>query len=147
LIILQSIDDHDQLAEIDEGTGFVTFFARHGRASVPATGSRGLFSFIDGLLVCAFRHNKELQLRIDDKVFPLDDTMQAQIMRDGRNTFVLRRRSDRSVVTEITYEARNPDPPLDMDPTPFVDEEDFDLFLLVCNLVNDPGRSRRAFGI
>lgn len=80
--------------------------------------------------------------RFDETIFCLTDDTVARIdPGDSRNRFTLLRGEE--TLIEIDYYPRILDPPLSLDPTPFVEEEHFDIFLFINNCVNDKARLAR----
>ena len=52
---------------------------------------------------------------------------------------------DDDLIFTLTYNRPRIDPPLELDPTPFVEEEDFDFCLFLLNVLSDPGRKERIY--
>ena len=82
---------------------------------------------------------------MDNKDFELTAQTHIKIVHldDGANCIIVLRNG----VSLFTWAYRRPtvDPPMEYDPTPFVEHEDFDFCLFVHNVANDPGRRERIF--
>jgi hypothetical protein len=79
-----------------------------------------------------------LHFRLDDLDFLLDDATVIDLEQGPQSTLLVRR--NRSVLHTWTYVAPVLDPPLHEDPTPFVEDEDFDFGLFVHNVTNSARR-------
>lgn len=86
-----------------------------------------------------------MHFRVDDEDFELTAETSVRLVRENEttNTIMLFRGED--LLFACTYQRPTIDPPLKYDPTPFVDEEDFDFCLFVYNVANDPGRKARIY--
>jgi hypothetical protein len=86
-----------------------------------------------------------LHFRVDDEDFELTEETSVRLVRENEttNTIMLFRRED--LLFAWTYQRPLIDPPLKYDPTPFIEEEDFDFCLFVYNVANNPGRKARIY--
>jgi hypothetical protein len=142
-MLLQSHKSFNTMADYDPVTGtFVTF----SRSSEPARASgkkAGAFDDIGGKRALLFRLAGVLYLQVENQRMQMDDhAIELQSVHGRR---VLQVFSDGKVVLELTYDPPILDPPRAMDPTPFVEEEDFDFGLLLSNLSRDRSRQSRMY--
>ena len=86
-----------------------------------------------------------MHFRVDDEDFELTAETSVKLVpvKETTNTIMLFRGED--LQSSWTYQRPALDPPLKYDPTPFVEEEDFDFCLFVYNVANDPGRKARIY--
>ena len=89
-----------------------------------------------------------MHLLIDDKDIILTDSI--KIIYDQKNSQgnISLRIIDKignQVITELKYTKPKIIPPLEVDPTPFVEEEDYDYGLFLSNVVDDPDRKNRIY--
>lgn len=104
----------------------------------------GVFSLIAGRRTLFYRWNGRLRLRLgEDAPIELENSQAHWDCSGDQATFILRRSG-----TRILYERYSVSPDvlsIGDDPTPFAEAEDFDLFLLVRNVLADPARAARIF--
>ncbi|WP_162655987.1 hypothetical protein [Tuwongella immobilis] len=84
-----------------------------------------------------------LYLQIADLQLPMDRHV-VELRSDNINR-TLRVLADGAVVCELRYNVQPLDPPLLDDPTPFIEDEDFDFGLLLANVSQDNTRQQRMF--
>jgi hypothetical protein len=143
-MILACHTEFDLMAEYDPVRGgFEVFSRRVNPQRVPRQLS-GLFDRISQNLVLLFRHVGILFLDIGGLRLTMSD--HAVHLDHLGGLRVLRILANGKIVFELPYDAPIIDPPLSQDPTPFVDEEDFDFALFLRNLSQDPARQARIFG-
>lgn len=143
MIVLASQERYNILAEVDPATGKFELFTRPADKNLYTV--HGYYSELDGHIFMLYRYDKLLYFRVDDEVFTLTDDIGIQLeSRDQFNNRLIVKQNDRKVF-EITYRRPVVDPPLSLDPTPLISEEDFDFGLLVFNVAKDPERKSRYF--
>ena len=141
---LQSFYRFNELIVQDEN-GSIT---RYSRSELPPRlldKVNGRFAEEGKDLVCFYRQNGHLVLTIGPNTFSLDAEMSASIQwEDGRNTFVLNESGNDRL--RHHYVPKPLIPPLELDlVSTCVEREDFDMFLFIANVMNDPGRRDRIF--
>jgi hypothetical protein len=146
MILLQSKDRFDSLAELDVTTGAVSWISRSGVGEVAWEEIYGSFSCLAGRLVMLYRLEGVLRLRIDELTFLLTGIHSLDRMLLGENMARLTLFEGDTSIFSMTYRRPEVFPPLALDPTPFVEEEDFDFGLFLYNVLNDPGRRARIYG-
>ena len=137
-MILACQDIFDQLAELDLRDSSVRFLSRkqHPELSASVAGS---FSIVNEMMVSLYRVHGGLYFRVGDQVFQVTDDTTSTLETDGKNRrFRLLEREN--VRVDLTYLTPELEIPLSIDPTPFVEEEDFDFLLFVHNVLTQPGR-------
>jgi hypothetical protein len=142
-MLVQSHQSFDTVADYDPATQ--TFFAFSRRAeparlSEPITGA---YEILGGKRIVLYRRRNALYLDVDHRTIPLNehsvDVLSAKSYR------LLRISRGGNVVLELKYPAPVLDPPVAEDPTPFVQEEDFDFGLFLRNVSRDTARQSRMY--
>lgn len=105
----------------------------------------GMFADIGEHKLALFRHDKML-LKVDDSIIELDEGTSALIEKKKQSHSLLIRTGEQMIL-ELDYHPMVLDPPLDIDPTPFVEEEDFCFALFLYNIINDKARLRRVYNL
>jgi hypothetical protein len=151
-VLLQSAERARDFARFDPITGKMDFFSEDGapREQLQADSS-GRFSFVEGALVVFYRDNGVLKLRIGDEEHVIDEETSSRIDK-GRNRLIasLRRsrRHNQFLLTQngetvMTFNYQAPETSnIPFDPTPFVEEEDFDFMLFIHHVLDDSPRRK-----
>jgi hypothetical protein len=142
-MILQSHTNFDQLAAFDPNFQSVRFLSRkrHQELSASIVGS---FSIVNDMMVSFYRVHGVLYFRIGDQEFELTDDTRSTLETDGNyRKFQLLKREN--VLVDLTYLTPESEIPLSIDPTPFVEEEQFDFLLFVHSVLTEPGRRNRVW--
>lgn len=104
----------------------------------------GSFSYAAGQRVMFYRWDGDLRLRVGDTVPVNLKSVTADWSRSGDLvTFVLRRQGQ-NILKEV-YPLSPDIRSIDGDPTAFVEPEDFDIFMLVRNVLHDHDRADRIY--
>ena len=104
----------------------------------------GLSQKIGKTRLTIFRHKNRLNLIFKNELIELNDKIASELKRIGTN-LVLTLKQDGKIVFEHKHKQIKSIIPIEEDPTPFVDAEDFDLRILIHNVLTDNGRSERIF--
>lgn len=143
---VQSFDRFDVVGAFDEGGGAIaTYRMDEMPTALRSEPTRGRFGFLSGLLVCLYRAEDGLWLRIGGRAARLaDDVKPTWSPSDPLVTLALLDGPD--VLAKVDY-APGPEwgPPLSDDPTPFVEAEDWDFGLWIVNIATTPERAARMF--
>jgi len=142
-MLLQSHRHFDIVAHYDPATREFAAFSRTAEPARAAGPVAGHFDFLGEALTLIFRLDGGLFVEIGGRRFPLD-RVAVDIRSDNRHRH-LRVVSEGKEVVELTYDAPKLDPPLSVDPTPFVQAEDFDFGLFLQNVSRDPARLGRMY--
>ena len=104
----------------------------------------GLSQKIGKTRLTIFRHKNRLNLIFKNELIELNDKIASELKRIGTN-LVLTLKRDGKIVFEHKHKQIKSIIPIEEDSTPFVDAEDFDLRILIHNVLTDNGRSERIF--
>ncbi|MCD4738513.1 MAG: hypothetical protein K8R89_04565 [Anaerolineae bacterium] len=145
MILLQSNDRFADLAKLDTSTGRVSWFSRQVDSTIASRPIRGHIAQLGGHTLCFYRKEKVLHFRVDDEDLELTEETQVELVhvRDAVNCITVLRHE--VPLFAWTYQRPVIDPLLEYDPTPFIDEEQFDFCLFVYNVANDPDRRERIY--
>lgn len=104
----------------------------------------GWFSMVTDRRVLFYRWGGELRLRVGDAT-PIRLTGLQADWRSSRGKARFALRDGRTVVLREVHSLSRDIELIDSDPTPFVEPEQFDIFLFVRNVLHDPARMQRVF--
>jgi hypothetical protein len=151
-MLLQSVKQSLEFAEFDPETSKLHFFRRAEYLS-PNEFIRlsGLYEKVGDTLVCFYRCEGELRLRIGEREIPITDDVSSVLERSSNNLLTRLRSAltltpmfsfwrlfeSGKMILEFRYIAPEPEKRSPLDFTAFVDEEDEDFILFVHNVMND----------
>ncbi|MBA3241759.1 MAG: hypothetical protein H0T60_11085 [Acidobacteria bacterium] len=143
-MILQSKDKFSELARLNLDTGEVAFVSKHSDPALKKSVPSGGYSIVNGVMCSLYKVGGGLYLRVGEQAFEITDDVKATLNRSAKkHTFQLLR--NENLLLEFIYPPPKLDIPLADDPTPFIEEEDFDFLLFVTNVLNDKGRRQRVY--
>jgi hypothetical protein len=102
----------------------------------------GWFGSLGGTPVALFVRAGTVTLLVVDKVLPVDENTAARLSDHG-GTRVLTLYLGTRCEVRLPYPRPKPWPPLAVDPTPMIEEEDSDYRLFLRNVIEDRERQRR----
>jgi len=143
VLILESNDRFDDIAELDTATGRITWYSRRKHREIDTTAIDGHIAVVDGYPVCLYRLDGELNLRIGAVTVELMDDASVRLTGEGIRVLSIRRRGVECC--KWSYARPVIDPPLSKDTTFGVEEEHFDFGLFVRNVMADPARRERMY--
>lgn len=141
IMLVQSHTVFNEVAEFDPETGALEVFPRSIDERVEI---RGHYAILSGVLVVLYRTGDGLNLRIGSTVLVGGELLSVT---HARKVTDCRLSVTRSGVPplEINYTVSLLDPPLALDPTPFVEDEDFDFGLFISNVLQSPTRRQQIY--
>ena len=143
-MILQSKDNFDNLAELDHDTGAYRFFSRKEQPELSLTRPSGVFSFLNGTVSSLYRKDDLLYFRVGDRAVELADDVTSVLTQENNNRVFQLIKNGKAEIC-FTYQPPVNDVPLTADPTPFIEDEDFDFLLFVHNVLTETGRRNRVY--
>ena len=143
-MLLQSHKSFAMVGEYDPVMDTFVTLSRYDEPSHASCPISGVFDYVGANRVLLFRLADVLYLQVDGHRMPMADL--AIELRSVNGRRVLEVLSHGKNVLELTYDPPHLDPPLALDPTPFVEEEDFDFGLLLANVSRDRNRQARIYG-
>jgi hypothetical protein len=144
MIWLQSNEKFDSLAEYDPKNGMLTKHSRKNLGSnVPET-TDGFYSELTNGVFILYRFNDNLYFRANDNDFILDSVTEVVVSgpQEKRELKVL---CNGKMIFKTIYSSHDIGP-LSNDPTPFIEDEDFDFGIFVSNISKSPKRKDILLG-
>ena len=141
-MILESKDVFDQLAELDPKSGTYRLLSRKEHPELASMS--GGFSIIEGTMLSLYRRDGALYFGAADQEFELTDNVTSTLTQEDTERVFQLIRDGKSLV-RFNYRPPAPEVPLNIDPTPFVEEEDFDFLLFVHEVLTRSGRRHRVY--
>lgn len=142
-VILQSQNASSKFGMLDLASRELRRFSN---AEKPHKETQGIFRDTEVGVVCFFRSKQGLSIAVEKQLIVFEDNTKIMIQHatEGRKHFSVQRGED--IILSLTYNHPTIDPPLGFYQffSP-VDEEDFDIFLLIHNVFNDLERRNRIF--
>jgi len=142
------MEKFDDLIEYDPVTSKKRKISKKVQPAYIGQAIQGSFSELGKHLVFLFRIDETLHLVIDNEHIVLDNNIRIIRVSDKSDetiTFMIIDIFSNETIIEIKYQKPNIYPALEFDPTPFVDEEDFDYGLFLSNVLNDVDRRNRVY--
>ncbi len=143
MVWLQSKDRFSRVAKLDPPTGGLAIFERRDVKDLPKR-LAGSFSQIDGHLLALYSLRGELRFLADGVDFPLGSGTSVEWTARGSHR-TLRVRREGHLAKEVLYSVTT-DEQFENDPTPFVEDEDFDFGLFVSRVSKCKKRQRVLLG-
>ncbi|HTW57167.1 MAG TPA: hypothetical protein VMD99_03440 [Terriglobales bacterium] len=141
MILLQSQDSFDKMALLDGPGGNLHWIEKQ---NAPRQRLQGHFSQLGNSTLLFYRNNDgSLHFRIDERDIDLSNDI-VVIWSPGLATNLSVVESGKPVLT-FQYRSIQLEPPLELDPTPMVEMEDYDFGLFVANVTQDPERRARIY--
>lgn len=143
-MLVESHDKHSEVGEFDPDTGRLTRLERNKAAALLDQKLCGHFADLGEVLGILYLHEGHLMLRLDRTKTPATaETVRWEA--DGPRAILSI--VDASIVVASARYRRGPatGPKLSVDPTPFIEPEDWDFGLFVRNVVGDTERARRIY--
>jgi hypothetical protein len=142
-VILQSRDDFNKFGVLDLSSREIRVFSKAKKSYKEA---HGIFRHTEAGVVCFFRSSQGLSIVVDKQLIVLanNDKILLQPTGNEQKHFSIQRGNN--TIFSLTYTPPEIHPPLDVFQffSP-IEEEDFDIFLLIHNICNDSERRSVAF--
>jgi hypothetical protein len=143
-MILQSSDVFDMLLDLNPESGAYRYLSRKEHPEIPLTKPSGAFSILNDTMLMLYRKDGVLHFRVGDRTIELGDDVTSSVTSENDNrVFQLIKNGSPEIC--LTYSLPVQEVPLSADPTPFVEEEDFDFLLFVHNVLTNTGRRNRIY--
>ncbi len=144
MLWLQDNEEYDKLMLLDPDGGQLTPQSRRVLGSEAPTQTDGFFAFLGGVFVALYRCRGELVLRVGHVTIPLADDIVAEVAGPSSRRVLSVLRGGHEIVQHVY--AIDASLKFLEDPTPFVDDEDFDFGLYVANISQNRKRKEVMFG-
>jgi len=145
MIWLQSNDKYNEVAEYDPEKGTFTIMYRNTLGNNAPMSTDGFFTILSSVLLMLYKFDKELFIRVGDLCIPLSDDVVATVSGDARNRLLIVKRSGEEVV-HLNYMLDH-SKKIPNDPTPFIEDENFDFGLFLSNVSVSDMRKKVLLGL
>lgn len=143
-MILQSQDRFDEIAVLNLSTGETNFVSKSKHPELASQPTSGWYSVVDNVMCRLYRKEGVLFLGVGKQTFKLLDDVGSRLIR-GQDSSTFQLISNGDLLFSFKYNLPKLDVPLKNDPTPFIEEEDFDFLLFVDNVLKDKARRQRIY--
>lgn len=143
-IVLQSRDTFDEVAVFNPQTKEFSKFSKADRQDLAKIQINGFYSHISNRLICLFLHNRNLVFKSDNELVELDNDTKVllEIADENQNHFTIQKGGE--IIFSLTYTRPSITPPISAYQFfSMVEEEDFDIFLLIYKICNNSERKER----
>lgn len=146
-MILRSFSDYAILVEFDPVNAVAKKISPSGRASSRADWNVcGVFGELAGALVSLYRAKGVIYLQIDGDAYLLDENVSVSYQKSASTcSLAVKSLLPDGKGCRVDYPAPEVIGAVGEDPTPFVDEEDFDFGLMIFNVASDAERRWRMY--
>jgi hypothetical protein len=145
MIWLQSNEKYNVLAKYDHADGSYALVYKTDLANKSAPNTDGIFSFLSSVFVAIYKYDQQLFLRIGGKSIPLTNDTVVTVGGDVNNR-VLTIGTGGSCIVSLNYKLDKKDEFIN-DPTPFIENEDFDFGIFLTNISMSDERKRVLLGL
>jgi hypothetical protein len=142
-MILESNEIFDQLGNLDPATASFQLFSRKQHPELAAL-IAGSFSMVNGTMVSLYRIGGILYFRIGDQELEITDDIHSTLVPDDKHR-IFRLVQGENILVNFGYLPPDSKIPLDIDPTPFAEEEHFDFLMFVHHVLAESGRRYRVW--
>jgi len=145
MIWLQSKQFFDRVAHFNPITGEYNLLSKKLQQNGNNIDTKGQYDFLSGAFFAVYKYGDNLILRVDKKTFCIDDDLVVNVKGDLSDRIVSIIYKHKEVLT-LNY-TLDGTVKFDNDPTPFVDNEDFDFGLFISNITKSKSRKNVLLGL
>ena len=145
-IVMQSRDTLDERAVFNPRTNEFSKFSKADRQDLAKSPTNGFYSYINNRLICFFLYKQNFVFKSDDELIELGDDTKVLLEMGDNNQNRFRIQKGREIIFSLAYTRPALTPPISAHQFfSMVEEEDFDIFLLIFNICNSSEREDRIF--
>ncbi|WP_339909777.1 hypothetical protein [Symmachiella dynata] len=137
---LQSSDLFNDVAEWDERTGVWRVRSKSSEGGEIPSEIDGFYSILSGVFCAIYRSNGELVVRIGEAQIKFSNKVEITVGGPPEKRCLSLMENG---IERVKHEYAVNSEPIENDPTPFVEDEDFDFGLFLSNIAHDPNRQAR----
>jgi hypothetical protein len=143
-IVMQSRDEFNEVAVFNPRTKEFSKFSKTDRQDLAKIQINGFYSHINNRLICFFLYNRNLIFKSDDELIELGDDTKVLLEIADNNQSYFRIQKGGEIVFSLAYTRPSIIPPISAYQFfSMVEEEDFDIFLLIYKICNNSERKER----
>lgn len=141
-ILLQSFDSIGELVELDPDSRNIQSFCKVEHDNAGKESICGFYATLGDKTLAFYLHEDHLYFQVNESYYVIAENPRVELDYKGVGaTLRLEIKSDTTL--KISYERPILVVPLEEDPTPFVEEEDFDFGLFIFNILTHQARKER----
>ncbi len=145
MLWLQSNDEFDRIAEYDHDTGDYAQKSKNALGAEAAPATDGFFEILAGTFVAIYKMDQQLFLRVGSQRLPLHEDIKITVEELSDSERVLTVEAAGVTKATLSYEI-DVSRKFAFDPTPGVEDEDFDFGLFVRAIHKSDERKRIIWG-
>lgn len=148
MVLLRCYGQYRDFVQLANESGLIKFLDRMDLENARKQNINGLYTNIGDFFAAFYRVGPQLFFRLNEQVLFLNESVTCTLKKEGEKKTLSFFQAD-SLLLSWTYDDPVPgrweERHYGEDPTPMVSEEDFDLGLLVKNVMSSQGRKKRIF--
>jgi hypothetical protein len=145
--VLRSLEKYNEMALLDSESGEISFYAKADQIEIAFKLPNGVFSSFDGKIISLYRIGDKLIFLTEATVIEFQDQDKVSIesVDNEHNRFKILR--GEKVLFSWIYRRPKIEPSISASQmiNPWIEEEDFDICLLIYNVVMNKNRAQRIF--
>jgi hypothetical protein len=106
--------------------------------------TNGRFEYLGSVIVAEYVFDGNIYIRVNEKTIKVSPKIGAYVIKRKKER-ILTITDDGCPVINVFYEIAEEWDPIN-DPTPFIDDEDFDFGLFIANIISNPNRQKVMLG-
>lgn len=144
MIWLQSNETYNEIAEYDHFSGSYLIKSRDSVSKSSLSNIDGTYAFLSNEFVAIYKFGTEMFVRIGTHSIQLIGDVKITVKGDPASRKLSVKKNKEELVT-VNYALNNSNV-YSHDPTPFIDDEDFDFGLFISNIASNESRKRVLLG-
>jgi hypothetical protein len=145
-VILRSFDEYDVLVSFSPESGKIERTSQAELGTGRELRVEGEYAYLGNVLVAVYRSEDQLYFQAQGQIVALDSSTTVDHQCEGGLCRLKVRQSGQGgKVIQVDYLEPDLILPIEDDPTPFIDAEQFDFGLFVSNLAKDSDRCSRVY--
>ena len=150
MIYLQCMNEFNKVAQLNPLSGKVVFFSKNKQPDEANQPKIGTFACVDDKIICFYRYNNELNIKINKDHFILSDSISSKWhIKEGATKSsliaIFSILDNNKVLFNWEYSPFTSRKPLIGDDTSFIDEEDYDFCLFIHNVLCSKERRKGIY--
>jgi hypothetical protein len=144
MVLLRCYEQYRDFARIEDDSGRITFLPRMELEQARKQEINGVYARSQEGFVAFYRVGPRLFFQLNERILMLSEDVRCEVRQMGQ-TKTLDFYQSTELLFSWTYEDPLREKWFENDPTPMVEKEDFDLGILVRNVLRSEGRKKRIF--
>lgn len=145
MVWLQSNDKYDELVEYNHSKGTFTKASRNSLGDKAPSSTDGTFAVLSAVFLALYKLGQELFVRIGDQCIPLTNDVTVIVSGPANKRLLIVKKAGNEIAN-FNY-VLDASKKFSSDPTPFIEDEDFDFGLFISNISTNDKRKRVLLGL